>query len=359
MRIIQIVGITLCVALLPACVGLFDVDPHSPANRYLAGDMILVERENLLAAQSSLSLFCDENWCDFTSVRDIAVSESQTIFILNDYGEILIMNEAGTPQRFFESYGQGPGEMISPTVIKVRDQTLYVLDSGSNKFVLFDLDGTWMKDIVIHDILVTAFAVDDEGLIYIPRLVPRFLGNGEMALLHVYNEEGDLLKALAQNSVVQNDLLNIPTTPLICLAKDADIVLGLNIQGVFYLFTREGEFRQRFHIRRGAEWRESVRFQRALDKQFGHGNSWRNRVENMSVDSRGTIYATFGGEFKKQRTLALIYDDRGQFIGRLFGNAGLPFAPTCFQLATDSTAWIYSREQEFLGMCKMRRRKDD
>ncbi|MBN1466388.1 hypothetical protein JXA02_11535, partial [candidate division KSB1 bacterium] len=278
-------------------------------------------------------------------------------FILNDYGEILIISQAGTPSRFFASYGQGPAEMTSPSILQVRNRKLYVLDRGTNKIVLYDLDGEWIKDIVIRDVLALSFDVDEGGNIYIPRLVPHFLGNEDIPLLHVYSPDGILLTALAQNAIVQKDLLNIPTTPLICLTKECNIVLGLNIQGIFYLLSSSGELTQRFDIRGGAEWRESRQFQRVLDKQFGHGNSWRNRVENLALDSRGEIYATFGGKFKRERTLAMIFNERGEFVGRLFGNDELPFAPTCFQLANDSTVWIYSHEKEYLGVCKIDKRK--
>lgn len=336
-----------------ACDWEFREDKKRPGNKPLAGDRVLADCEFYLNEESALSGYLEETESDLSFLRKIAIEKaSQTIFLLSNFGEIYKIDRDGKPLLKIESQGQGPGEMALPFDMKIRHNQLYVHDQGNNKILIFDLNGNWIKDVVIHDLLVQSFEVDPELRLIIPKI--DLAKNTELPLFVFYNEAGQVVQEISKNRDLEEDFSTIPIRPILTLLPNSNLLLTFKIQGRCYLFAPDGSLLQRFSIQGGPEWSQSVEFEKEMEKNSKYGKSYPWRVENVDFDSQGNIYASWGGKFKDKPSIVMIYDQTGNFLGRLFGNANFPYPPTCFALESDSVIWLHSQEKYTFGRCKIR-----
>jgi len=322
-----------------------------PGNDTLAGDLVIDESKFFLSGESKLSEYIEETESVFSSFRKIEIEKtSKNVFLLSNYGEIYKMDINGNPLFKIQAHGQGPGEMAFPIDIKVRNKKLYVQDEENNKILIFDLNGNWIKDVVIHDLVVQSFEVDRESHLIIPKVERK--KNSDTPLFVFYNDEGQVVHKISKNSDLEEDFSTIPIRPILSLSPNFNLLLTFKIQGRFYLFAPDGALLQIFSIQGGPEWSQSVERQKIIDKET-NGRSWPWRVENVGFDSHGNIYATWGGSFKDKKSIVMIYNQHGNFIGRLFGNDWFPFPPTCFAIESDSIFWIHSFEKFLLARVKI------
>jgi len=334
-----------------------DKSNYRPGNKFLYSDMVISSSKHFLKEETDFSVYIEETISVFSKIEALTVADSENLFLLSTFGEIIKINNKGKPLLKIESYGQGPGEMMMPLDIKVRNNKLYIMDIGNNKIVIYNLSGSWLNDVVIHDVNLKTFEVNSNENIIVPVL--SFLKNSKIPLFIIYNDKGEVVDKISKNNFIKEDIIQTPPRLLLFLTPNSYLLLVFEIQGVFYLFNFEGELVSKFDIHGGPEWKQSVEFEKRLEKNSKYGKSWPHRVENVSFDSNGNIYATWGGNFKGQKSIIMIYDSEGCFVGRLYGNEDFPYAPTCFELENDSTAWIYSREMYTFAKCKIAYRKNE
>ncbi len=328
-------------------------EKKQPGNKAMAGDMILADSENLLDDETKLSRYIEETESVFSRLDKIEFDKnSKTVFLLSTQGEIIKIDQHGNPLLKIKTHGKGPGEMTLPMEIKVRNNKLYVLDNGSNKVLIFDLFGKWEKDVVFHDLLALTFEVDSSGLIIIPKIF--FQKESSEPLFIFFNEQGQVVREISKNSYIDEDVVATPMRPILSMTPNSNLLLTFKIQGRFYLFNLNGELLQTFSIQGGPEWTQSEEQEKELAKDpILGGHSWPHRVVDISFNSCGNIFASWGGKFRGRNSIIMIYDREGHFIGRLFGNDQFPYPPTCFTLENDSIAWLHSSEKYMFARCKI------
>ncbi|RPH94003.1 MAG: hypothetical protein EHM72_15900 [Calditrichaeota bacterium] len=326
-----------------------------PGNHWSAQDVVIKSTTNYLQMVDTYN-YRHPDLAEYTNMRSFVVDDSGHFFILDRYSQVAKFNGQGEQIAAFQHNGQGPGEIQDAHLMKLRHQQIYIMDIGNNKLLVLDLSCQWLYDIVLNDLQILSFEVDEQGDILVPHLIPKtFINPENAALFFRYDKSGKLIGKIADNRDISEDLEDMPYQPLLLITPERNILLGFKVLGVFYLFDNQGSLLQKFSICDGAEYKQSMKrleYERRLHK----GGVWFHLVENIDVDSKGNIYATFGGKFKGKRTLAMIYQPSGQFSARFFGNHEIPFAPTCFQLENDSTAWIFSREKELFARCVFAKR---
>jgi len=348
----KIIIIIFCLLNIFFCNDNLKMKKKYPGYDALVGDMILADAKHFLSNESKLSRYIEETESVFSRLDKIEFDKnSKSVFLLSTFGEIIKIDQHGNPLLKIEVHGQGPGEMTLPMDIKIRNNKLYVLDNGNNKVLIFDLFGKWEKDVVFHDLLALTFEVDSLGLIIIPKIILQ--KDSSEPLFICFNEQGQVVREISKNSYIDEDVVSIPTRPILSMTPNSNLLLTLKVQGRFYLFNLKGELLQIFSIQSGPEWSQSIEREEDMAKHSKYGKGWPHRVVNVAFNSCGNIFATWGGKFKGRNSIVMIYDHEGNFIGRLFGNDKFPYPPTCFTLENDSIAWLFGSHAYLLARCKI------
>lgn len=328
---------------------------NKPDNLFHTGDKTIKIVNEYLQEDSALSSVLFNNNISLTDAIDIAVvPKDSALFILNWQGDIVKINSRGEFLFSIQPQGQGPGELMRATEIKVRGEILYIADLDQNKIATYTLDGIPVYDILFTDLKLHTFEFYENGEIVLPNPVKEIHG-GKM--FHVYDKKGNKVRSFGDNSILHRgrDLYETPPDFRLNKTPVGNLVFTIIVTGEFYLFDgKSGEFLKKFSIQNGPEWEESMAMQEiAAQSKFGAG--FPLRVENVNVDSEGNVIITWGNEFRGEETIAMIFDSTGTFKGRVFADTQglIPFTPTIMKLENDSTAWFYSRERYVLARARL------
>ncbi|GAA4851728.1 peptidyl-alpha-hydroxyglycine alpha-amidating lyase family protein [Paenibacillus vulneris] len=122
----------------------------------------------------------------FNHPTDIATTDDGQLFISDGYGNSNVhhFDAAGNHIKTWGGPGKGPGQFSTPHAIALDGQgRLWVTDRENNRVQLFDLEGTYVKEIgdLYHPMDIF---IDRKGLVYVTDQTPR---------LSVYSPEGELV----------------------------------------------------------------------------------------------------------------------------------------------------------------------
>ena len=92
-----------------------------------------------------------------------------------------------------------------------------------------------------------------------------------------------------------------------------------------------------FSIQQGPEWDWMVNHEKK-NAQLG---GFFDKVKNVDFFPTGNIIISWGGPFKKTKSISMIYSNEGAFLKRIFRNEALQFKPTHISIENDSTLWLY------------------
>jgi len=124
---------------------------------------------------------------------------SHSIFKFNDEGRFI--REIGRA-------GQGPGEFQGPNhVVPWRDK-LIVLDNFSRKIQILDSEGKYLSSFIIQS-TYWDLVVSKSGLIYAAPLLHSYPGKKETALIHVYDQQGELTLTFGTPKINNSTVFNM------------------------------------------------------------------------------------------------------------------------------------------------------
>lgn len=104
-------------------------------------------------------------------IRDVDIDESGNIYLLD--ADQLYVFQIDRKTRTIDTLskkGRGPGEVLFPSAIEVKNQSLYISDEGVG-IMSIDLNDRVNKDILFSDIYTKDFSVTDEGIFIKRRIV--------------------------------------------------------------------------------------------------------------------------------------------------------------------------------------------
>jgi len=81
-----------------------------------------------------------------SDVRDVAVLPGGFVVVAAEVARVSLFEGSGRWLLDFGSWGEGPGEYKSPTVVAATDSIVYVWDSGSLKLLSYTLDGQFQTE---------------------------------------------------------------------------------------------------------------------------------------------------------------------------------------------------------------------
>jgi hypothetical protein len=324
---------------------------NRPADNFTSEDMEITSCRNILQENLEDLEHINKKMVSFQALHEIAVvPDSSLLYLLSDEHEILKIDGKGNLQFKIKKYGQGPGEMILPISLKYRNQKLYVLDHANQKISLFSSTGEWLRDIVIHDNVAETFDVDINGNILLPRVIS--VEGSENPLFFLYSQDGKFIRSFSSNKYLSDDFIAKPPRPILYISPDNYIVLGFRIHGSFYKFSPEGDLLSKSDICNGEEWKTSVKDEIAFNKRM-NTTSYQLRLNDIFFMSNGNILVSWGGNFKNRKSMAIIYNAKGNFIGRLFKSTHFPYPCTVYNQMNDSTFCIFSEEKYLLVECRI------
>ena len=320
---------------------------NRPTNNFMPADMIISSSRSIQLADEA-----ENTESILPSIEDFAIQQdSGYVFIITPESELMKIDRMGTIIFKKRVYGQGPGEITIPTMLRYRNNKVYILDSGAQKVAVYDNHGCWKADIKYNNCAIESFDVDWNENLIIPNTIQ--LNAADEPLFLVISPEGNKINQISQNKHIKEDFVSSFPRPVIYITPDSCLVLVFRIHGSFYKFNMNGDLLFTADIKGGQEWNDSVKaemdeYNKTKLKFF----QWRLNYMYFRLD--GSIFAAWGGNFKDQVTLCMIYNSKGFFVGRLFQSEAFPYLPQRIALLNDSTFWIYSETANQLAECAIR-----
>lgn len=131
-----------------------------------------------------------------------------------------------------EGAGQGPGEFIAPSDVKVdRERNIWVIDRGKNSVILFGREGTYQKEIKILD-LAARIAPVDSGYFYTFRVS----GVDRLFALHdklgeIRSQFGTLIEDQETVGIVLDGWIDAYEGSLIYVSSHSGVIIMYNSNG--------------------------------------------------------------------------------------------------------------------------------
>lgn len=97
-----------------------------------------------------------------------SITENKGVYYISDYknNRVICLKEDFNVLNTFGSTGKGPAEFIAPGYSATHKTRIFVVDEGGLRFNVFTKTGDFVKTIPLEFMLLTKFAIDNQGLIY-------------------------------------------------------------------------------------------------------------------------------------------------------------------------------------------------
>jgi hypothetical protein len=103
-----------------------------------------------------------------TRIQDVDIDDNGNLYILDDRsGEVLRIDlKTGSLVNKISSMGQGPTELMMPSVVRVQNKKLYILNVGSGSIKIFSVDGEYLDGFKTQGV-PNWMDVDMNGHVYV------------------------------------------------------------------------------------------------------------------------------------------------------------------------------------------------
>jgi len=269
----------------------------------------------------------------FASVASIGLDATGNIYLLDGASKVRV--QVFDPQgKFLKNIaipqGQGPAEASELAGVAVGPSgTIYVLDSGGSKVMLFDKNGTFLRQFKID------FEPRDIGLLPGEQVV--LLGLSRGALIHVYDKEGRPLASYSEPFEVPSNLSAYKDVPQL----KCPLRFSVGLDGRVFVFNPH---RFQVLIYRNAKFETKVEGKSDLfvPAQVAHANSESIGMVFPFLTIFGTgdrLYVTVQrSPLKKEKGQnEMIIYEKGERVGSL-GLSGQP-------MAIDAQGRLYCSEE--------------
>lgn len=97
-------------------------------------------------------------------VKDFSFYDDSSFFVLSD-NNIIEYTTKGEQKNIFNKFGQGPGEYVSPTLINVYGESIYVWCAGTLKLIEYDKKGNYIRENSNYRKAIKNFKLLDKNLV--------------------------------------------------------------------------------------------------------------------------------------------------------------------------------------------------
>ena len=169
-----------------------------PAMSFSQEKLILKESEgiNLIEMMEKRQVFV-------TRIQDVDIDTNGNLYILDDRsGEVVRIDlKTGSLINKISSLGQGPAELMMPSVVRVQNKRIYILNVGSGSIKIFSVDGEYIGGFRTQGV-PNWIDVDINGHIYVAEL-----DRDSNPIIAVYDDDGNR-KRTAVRFGLNNEILN-------------------------------------------------------------------------------------------------------------------------------------------------------
>jgi len=125
---------------------------------------------------------------------DIECDDDGNIYVSDGMANCLFkFDRSGMLIKTIGKKGQGPGELIRPNSIALGGKNIYVQDLGNSRFVVFDKNGNYVRNIKIF-LPVNSIGANDDEKIYTSRMYSAFPREKDK-FINVISIQGNLLQS--------------------------------------------------------------------------------------------------------------------------------------------------------------------
>jgi hypothetical protein len=185
------------------------------------------EQDIAVLKGSSIVEMIEKNEIFIKRMTDIEWVDDSLYLLDAENGQVVEVNMLKAEKvRTISRKGQGPGELMYPDRIRVRNKKIFVLDSGNRALKIFDISGNFIGQFKAaafnNPHFYRAFDVNQKDEIYFPDP-----DKSKGMLVGVYNLSGEKLRDLVLCPLNDKEVLT--------LANRSCFGVGLDPDGGFYL----------------------------------------------------------------------------------------------------------------------------
>ena len=226
------ISIVLLIFVLIVALSYSQQNPQWKGKITKLGDLTIVKnpkepiyKDPILELSEDLALggLKDDGTYVFGAIRSFIVDADGNFFVL-DYKDlnVKVFNKMGIHIRTFGRKGQGPGELERPQTISINESkgelAIYNMD---RRMSFFRLDGSFLRSIVIKELMAGRGVVDSQGHIFIMSGYINEGGGGTHFKVKKLSPEGILIKIIAKSPGPKSDISN-PYLPIPFWRIDSD-----------------------------------------------------------------------------------------------------------------------------------------
>lgn len=135
------------------------------------------------------------------NIKDFSFYDKTSFFVLSD-NNVIEYTTKGEQVNAFNRLGQGPGEYITPVVINVYNESVYVWCASALKLIEYDKKGTYLRESSNYRKAIKNFTLLDENLVCFYKSDGRKEG-----IIEIYSlKENKIIKSIGEE-LTDEDLL--------------------------------------------------------------------------------------------------------------------------------------------------------
>lgn len=212
---------------------------------FVAGPVSLISKglETIVIKESDIVNFGEKmednnlflKWCIV-----IAHDKSSFYFLDKKLKRVFRVNrKTGRLIKTISHPGEGPGEIKSPSDMRVRNKKVYILDKGFRGIKIFDIEGNLIKEFRVRGGLglSPSFDVSKSGEIFVKEVFP------EGIFVDIYSSDGNFIRRLLKikGKLKNRDDLLLFSYSKIRLDKNSNIFVLFPLRRELWKYNPEGK----------------------------------------------------------------------------------------------------------------------
>jgi hypothetical protein len=177
----------------------------------------------------------------FSSLEGVDIDEDENIFILSAKdAAVFVYDRSGIFMRKFGRLGQGPGELLTPVAISIRDDRVMISDRA-RKISFFSLSGDFINSFSVGQYSLLETSLDARGNIY--GLEAGMSGDNPAFKLLKFDQEMKLKGELARYLVPepQKGLDSFMSSPFFQIGPDNTVIFSRPESYIFKYYDDNGK----------------------------------------------------------------------------------------------------------------------
>lgn len=159
------------------------------------------------------------------NIKDFSFYDNSSFFVLAD-NNIIEYTVMGEQLNVFNRMGQGPGEYVTPTLINIYNESIYIWCSSTLKLIEYDRKGRFIRENLNYRKAIKNFKLLDENSVCF------YKSDGQKdAIIEIYSLKEDKIIKSIQGELTDEDLL------LLSVASKPNMI----VEGGNLYFTKPSE----------------------------------------------------------------------------------------------------------------------